>query len=78
MSGGEFNYFQYNIEDCANDVRQKFFDYDKTCTKQTIDRITECAATLDRAARMLHRVDYFISCDDSEESFNRRWDSTLI
>ncbi len=73
MSGGEFDYLQFRIDDCAIDVKQKVVDYDKTCTKQTLARINECAETLEKAGKMLQRVDYFVAGDDGEESFNRRW-----
>ena len=77
MSGGEFDYLQYRIDYCSVDVAQKAVDYEKTCSKQTIERIKECAKTLERAGKMLQRVDWFVSCDDGEESFNKRWDEEL-
>jgi len=73
MSGGEYEYIQYEIDETALRIHQKAKDYEKTCDKKTIDRIIETAKILEKAAMMVQRVDWFVSCDDSEESFNKRW-----
>jgi len=78
MSGGHFNYIQHSIDDAAEEVRGTAERYAKTCTGQTISRLNEAADLLERAAKMLNRIDYFIEGDDGEESFNRRWEEDGI
>jgi len=73
MSGGQFDYLQNRISDCALDVKDVAENYNDTCTQETTNKIRECYATLEKAGKMLQRVDWFISGDDGEESFNRRW-----
>ena len=43
----------------------------------TIQKFGEAAKLLRKVARMVHRIDYLVSDDDSEESFHRRWDETV-
>lgn len=75
MSGGEFDYLQFKINDCAIGVDQII---DKSIYSElTISRMRECAETLIKAAEMLHRVDWLVSGDDGEESFNQRWGEKL-
>lgn len=78
MSGGHFEYIQYRIDDAAVEVARKAKDYSKTCTPQTIARLEEASKTLEKAAKMLQRIDWFVSCDDGEESFNARWEEDGI
>ncbi len=73
MSGGHFNYIQYQMDDAAITIQEKIKDYEKSCTPETLARFKEASETIERAGKMLQRVDRFISCDDGEESFNRRW-----
>ena len=78
MSGGHFNYLQHQIDCCAADVKEVTKLYSDTCTDETISRIKECYETLEAAGKMLQRVDWFVSGDDGEESFNRRWKEDKI
>lgn len=71
MSGGHFNYIQYQIEDSASEVIKAIRDDHSQLTRQ---RFIDCADALEQAANMLQRVDWFISGDDSEETFNQRWE----
>ena len=78
MSGGNFNYLQSKISDCAINVREHTQDYKDTCAQETLDNIKLCYETLEKAGKMLQRVDLFVSGDDGEESFNRRWKEDQI
>ena len=73
MSGGHFNYIQNQIDDASIEITEKAKHYEKTCDQLTIARFQEAAITLEKAAKMLQRNDWFISYDDGEESFNERW-----
>lgn len=80
MSGGEFYYLQFRIAECADEVmkqieKHKYGDEDIVkYTEQTLERFKECSDTLEKAGKMLQRVDWLVSCDDGEESFNERWE----
>lgn len=78
MSGGTFNYLQNLIDTCAYDVKEYTENYGDTCTEETIDKIKECYQTLEKAGKMLQRVDWFCSGDDGEEAFNRRWNEDKV
>lgn len=90
MSGGYFDYVQYEIEEAANDLliyieRCECTDnkdtsgynsnYRPKYKPETIEKFKECEKALRRAAAMLQRVDWLASSDDSEESFHQRWDN---
>lgn len=74
MSGGHFDYVQYKMDDAAITIQEKIKDYDKTCLPETLEKMKIAAELIDKAGRMLHRIDWFVSGDDGEECFNRRWD----
>ena len=43
----------------------------------TIQKFGEAAKLLRKVARMVHRIDYLVSDDDSEGSFHCRWDEDV-
>ena len=80
MSGGHFDYLQYQIQEAADrvdDLIERFDAEEVECSKEQAAEIrARYALTRGRlleASRMLHRIDYFVSGDDSLESFLRRW-----
>jgi hypothetical protein len=89
MSGGHFDYQQYLIEDIAatideligtnGDTRLNEFGDQKGCgySLETIARFKEAAHTLRRAHDMAQRVDWLVSGDDGEDSFNARWEEEV-
>lgn len=87
MSGGHFDYIQYRIDDAAEEIastiaRMGTYDEDYDCnwpeySPETVQKMRECEATLRKAAAMLHRVDWLLSGDDSEETFHERWKHDL-
>jgi len=78
MSGGEFNYIQDDIDEAAVEIASVITGYKQTCTPETILRLEETVNILGLAALMLQRVDWFMSGDDGEESFNRRWSDIVL
>ena len=82
MSGGHFDYIQYQIEDAATEIRDIVKRnnvpddnlYSTNFSEDTIARFNITATTLEKAAAMLHHVDLLVSDDCGEESFNKRWD----
>lgn len=84
MSGGAFNYLQFQVEDIADEINEVIRDNDSTekdnfggevghhYPPEVIEKLKEAADTICKAAKMAHRVDWLLS-DDGEESFLRRW-----
>ena len=79
MSGGHFDYKQFRIEDIAVEIERIVqsggtSEYGTTTlSPETLARFKEAVATLRLAADMANKIDYLLSGDDSEETFNRRW-----
>ncbi|MCX6602531.1 MAG: hypothetical protein NTV52_02940 [Acidobacteria bacterium] len=86
MSGGHFDYKQYQIEDIAVEIDEVIeANDDKTLNEwgqrrgngyppEIIEKFREAAHTLRQAAEMAQRIDWLLSGDDCEDSFLRRWD----
>ena len=89
MSGGHFNYNQYNIEQIADEVEQLILSndsiekdewgYDKGChfTPETIEEFKIGLDHLRRAAIYAQRIDWLVSGDDGEDSFHDRLQQEL-
>ena len=89
MSGGYFEYKQYEIEEIARSIRKVIAKNDsiekdefgyvvgKQYSVSTIEKLQETVDILERAATMTQRVDYLLEGDDDEESFHERWDEEL-
>lgn len=86
MSGGHFNYDQYSIGYIADAIEEVIATNDDKSLDQwghpkgrwysgaTIERFREAVCALRQAQWMAQRIDWLLSCDDSEESFHERWD----
>ena len=83
MSGGFFDYAQYNIKNIANSLNDELLDIDSTDTSCTLELLRESDAStinsikfgislLHLAAIYTHRIDWYLSGDDSEKSFRSR------
>lgn len=87
MSGGHFNYIQGRIMEAAKSVHEiiainesdksSIFDEYPDYSEETLNKFKETRDTLIKASKMLQRVDWLVSDDDSEESFHRRWKSEV-
>lgn len=78
MSGGHFNYKQYEINEIADQIESLINDNDKAGKEEmfrpeTIAKFQEAMHCLRRAGEMVQRIDWLISSDDSEETFHERW-----
>lgn len=74
MSGGHFDYFQYQMGD-IEDQLEVLIENDKewvTWKPETIQRFKECLEHMKTARIMLHRIDWLVSGDDSEDTFHIR------
>ena len=89
MSGGHFQYKQWEIGNIADEVEQLILDNDSQDTNEYGDRIG-CHFTPETIVefkkgleilRMAHiyaqRIDWLVSGDDGEDSFHRRLKNDL-
>lgn len=89
MSGGHFDYKQYEFGYIADEVEQLIRDngseeldqwgYKKHSSfdKNTIDKFAEALLVLRMAQVYAHRIDWLVSGDDGEDSFHRRLKSDI-
>tara|TARA_R110000851_G_C12881758_1_gene546123 strand:- start:255 stop:545 length:291 start_codon:yes stop_codon:yes gene_type:complete len=91
MSGGAFYYNQYKIDDIANDIQTELDNQGKraettwdwedefhhTYRPEIQERFKEAVKALRIAAIYAQRVDWYLSCDDGEDSFLERLDKEL-
>lgn len=89
MSGGHFEYTQYEIGYIADEIEQLIRTNDSTekdeygyekghhYSAETIELFKEAIITLKKAQVMAHRIDWLVSGDDGEESFIERWKEDL-
>lgn len=75
MSGGHFNYNQHFISDIIDELETEI-ERDKEepqrYKKETIKQFKKALKVLKKAYIYAQRIDWFLSGDDSEESFHRR------
>ena len=89
MSGGHFNYNQYNIDQIANDIELLINNNDSEETNEwgevvgsgfspeIVDKFREAVTQLRRAYVYAQRIDWLVSGDDGEESFHHRLEKDL-
>jgi Rad3-related DNA helicase len=88
MSGGHFDYNQYRLHEMADEIErlisrngkepdewQEWWKYEYT--KETINEFEKAVKLLRYAAVYVQRIDWFVSGDDSEESFHSRLNEEL-
>ena len=84
MSGGHFNYKQWEIGNIADEVEQLILDNDSEeldqwgdrkgshFTPETIAEFKKGLTVLRQAHVYAQRIDWLVSGDDGEDSFHRR------
>lgn len=89
MSGGHFEYKQWQIHQAAEDIEREIARNDSEerdewggiqgyhYPPEIIERFKEAAHTLHQAAEMMQRVDWLLSGDDGQESFLKRWNEEV-
>lgn len=89
MSGGHFNYKQYDIGYIADEVEQIIIDNDSTeqdeygdikghhFTPEVIDEFKQGLKILRQAQVYAQRIDWLVSSDDGPDSFLKRLKSDL-
>ena len=71
MSGGHFQYKQWEIGNIADEVEQLIIDNDYY-SQETIEEFKKALVTLRQAHIYAQRIDWLVSGDDGEDSFHRR------
>lgn len=81
MSGGHFDYKQYYIDDIADSIERTMenqgCDEEDGYTEETIQIMKDAVKALRKAAIYAHRVDWFLSGDDGEDSLKKRLEEDL-
>ena len=89
MSGGHFDFAQCHMKDIACEIEnlikindstkkdEREYDLGYHFPPKIIERFKEAAHTTIRAYKMIQRIDWLVSGDDSEEAFMSRWDSEV-
>jgi len=89
MSGGYLDYSDWDIRNLADQIDNEIDrnrstkkdeygdDVSQHFTEKTIDRFREAVDILEKASIMVHRIDYLLEGDDSEETFHELWDEGL-
>lgn len=76
MSGGYWDYIQYKLDNIIEEIYEDMeSDYVKECGVQRELELTVHYLNLSRI--YLHRLDWLISSDDSNETFSKRLKSDL-
>lgn len=80
MSGGHFDYKQFDIDHVADELERYiskcenngFDGWNPDYSPDTIAKFKECLRYLKIGGKMLHRIDWLASGDDGEETFHKR------
>lgn len=85
MSGGHFDYKQYQIEEIANKIEYLIdnnniegtlgFTYDYP--EEVLEKFREALHECNRVINMVQRIDWLVSGDDGVETFFKRWDQEV-
>lgn len=77
MSGGYFDYNQYRIQQIADDIELLIEKNDGKYPAQVMDHFEDAVLCLRKAYSYAQRIDWLLSCDDSEENFLIRLEQEL-
>jgi hypothetical protein len=72
MSGGHFDFNQHRIKDIADSIQSYLDKNEKDLESKTVLEFQIAIKNLKLAYIYAHRIDWFISCDDGEETFHER------
>jgi len=85
MSGGHFDYKQYEIANIADQIEHEIetnntpdeWDDCWNFSEETLNKFREAIEILRKAHVMIRRIDWLLSGDDGEETFHKRLESDL-
>jgi hypothetical protein len=70
MSGGAFNYVQYQITDPVHELKDMAAD--EHWPEDVRESMLKCIKVLQEASIRLHRIDWLVSDDDGIETYRER------
>lgn len=85
MSGGKFDYLQYNFLQIADDIdstiirhrKNELDEWEDRYSDDTLMKFEEASRVIRGAYVYVNRIDYLISGDDGEETFHERLNEDL-
>lgn len=80
ISGGHFQYTQYIISDIANSIKSEIIknrDAEHKFSQKTINEFRKGINILKQAEIYANRIDWLLSCDDSEKTFHEMLNDDL-
>lgn len=77
MSGGHFNYLQYQLLDLIEELENSIEEVNKEFSKKTIREMKKGVGILDKAYIYVQRIDWLLSGDDGEDNFHIRLEENL-
>jgi len=77
MSGGHFDYKQYEIKRIADDIKEYLYENRSQLPDAVVSRFERAIFTLNEAFVYAHRIDWLISGDDGDDTFPQRLDEEL-
>lgn len=73
MSGGYFNYEERRLETIAEKLREAVNNaQERGLSDRTVREFKRALRLVEHTYAYLHRIDYFLSADDSEETFHEQ------
>ena len=81
MSGGSFDYNNYQLDALADDIERVVkrnhtkddWGFCNNFTPETIEKLENTSNQLRILSKKVHRIDWLVASDDSEETFHERW-----
>ena len=85
MSGGHFDYKQYNLDYIADEIEQLIrnnrvedqYGYSRNFSEETLKEFERAIQMIKVAAVYAQRIDWLVSGDDSEKAFHERLEEDL-
>ena len=72
MSGGHFDYMQYDISRLADSIEELVQTNEYDYSKETIQEFQNAVQILRKAFVYTQRIDWLVSADDGEDTFHKR------
>jgi len=86
MSGGYFDHNQYYLQDIADQIERLIetnekkdeYGYARNFSKETLELFHTAKQYLIASTIMVKRIDWLVSGDDDEKSFQERWGKEVM
>lgn len=86
MSGGAFDYQQYRLNDIATQIEsivenndtENEWGYSRGYSESTLAKMKIAAEYLEVAGKMAHEIDWMVSGDTGEDTFEKVWNEEIL